>query len=242
VTVIYLAVNASLLAGLGVAKLQRYSAAASTLALYAFGQPGLWIMALLVMISALGATNGAILTGGHFFAAFGAQHPGFGWLSAAQTRRGAPLVALIAQAALSLFMVALVETGDVWKPWCRSLGFALAEAPASDGFSALVDCTAPVFWTFFLLTGIALVVLRVREPERPRPFRVPLFPLVALTFCGVCAFMLYSSVNYAIGQRPVEALVVLTLLALGIPVYILTRGAAPPVATGGLAPANEPTP
>ncbi len=229
VAVIYLAVNAALLAGLGFDGLRRSDTAANDLAERAVGSAGAALMSALVMVSALGATNGTILTGGRFFAGFGELHPGFGWLGRARTRRGAPLVALIAQGTLALFMVALVETGDVWKPWYHSLGFSLRASPVSDGFAALVDCTAPVFWTFFLLTGVALVVLRVREPDRSRPFRVPLFPLVALTFCGVCAFMLYSSVTYALSQRPVEALAVAALLALGLPVYLLTRGTSAPL-------------
>jgi amino acid transporter len=41
----------------------------------------------------------------------------------------------------------------------------------------MVDYTAPVFWFFFLLSGVSLLVLRVREPEVSRPFRVPFYPL-----------------------------------------------------------------
>ena len=48
----------------------------------------------------------------------------------------------------------------------------------------MVEFTAPVFWLFFLLTGIALFVLRQREPQRRRPFRVPLYPILPLVFVG----------------------------------------------------------
>jgi amino acid transporter len=67
------------------------------------------------------------------------------------------------------------------------------------------------------------VVLRAREPDQPRPFRVPLFPLVPVLFCAVCGFMLYQSGAYAVSRRPAEALVVAGLLLLGVPVYALTR-------------------
>ena len=62
------------------------------------------------------------------------------------------------------------------------------------GFSAMVEFTAPVFWLFFLLSGVSLFVLRWREPERERPYRVPFYPVLPIIFCGVCAFMLWSSV------------------------------------------------
>ena len=53
---------------------------------------------------------------------------------------------------------------------------------------------------FFLLTGIALFVLRRRHPARPRPFRVPLYPLLPLLFCASCAYMLWSSLSYVSSQ------------------------------------------
>jgi amino acid transporter len=229
VTVIYLAVNVALLAGLGLQGVRHSPAVASALLDRALGAPGKGVMALLVVVSALGATNGLILTGGRFFSGFGALHPGFGWLGAGRTRRGAPLVALVAQALVSLGMVALVETADRWKPWAAELAARAGVAlpldftQPTDGFATLLAATAPVFWFFFLLTGVALVVLRVREPDRPRPFRVPLFPVVSVLFCGLCLFMLYESAAYAAFRRPAEALVVAVLLLLGLPAYALTR-------------------
>jgi basic amino acid/polyamine antiporter, APA family len=229
VTAVYLAVNVALLAGLGLAGVRESKAVASDLLEKALGPPGKVAMAWLVVISALGATNGLTLAGGRFFAGFGDLHPGFGWLGAGRTRRGAPLVALAAQAAVSLGMVALVECGDAWRAWiagaARSLGVKVPldlTAP-TDGFETLVVSTGPVFWFFFLLTGVGLLVLRVREPDQPRPFRVPLFPLVPVLFCAVCVFMLYQSGAYAVSRRPAEALVVAGLLLLGVPVYALTR-------------------
>jgi len=64
------------------------------------------------------------------------------------------------------------------------------------GFETLVDYTAPVFWFFFLLTGISLFVLRQKDPDARRPFRVPLYPLTPIIFCGASAYMLWSSIAY----------------------------------------------
>jgi amino acid transporter len=73
-------------------------------------------------------------------------------------------------------------------------------AAIGSGFAAMVEFTAPVFWLFFLLTGMALFVLRWRDPYAPRPFRVPLFPLLPLVFCLTCASMLWSSLSYVYSQ------------------------------------------
>jgi amino acid transporter len=203
VTAIYLLVNYALLAGLGFEGVRTSKAVASDLFGRALGPAGETAMAWLVIVSTLGATNGLILTGGRFFAGFGALHPGFGWLGGLRTARGAPLVALAAQAAVSLGMIVLVE-GDVAEP-----------------FDALVICTGPVFWFFFLLTGTALFVLRVRDRDQTRPFRVPFFLIVGGLFCAACLFMLYQSGAYALARRPAEAGVVAGLLIAGFPVYVL---------------------
>jgi amino acid transporter len=50
------------------------------------------------------------------------------------------------------------------------------------------------------LIGFAIFVLRWREPDLPRPFRVPLYPLLPLLFCASCAWMLWSSLSYVYSQ------------------------------------------
>ena len=66
-----------------------------------------------------------------------------------------------------------------------------------EGFETMVEFTAPVFWLFFLLTGVSLLVLRRREPEVARPFTVPLYPITPLVFCATCAYLLYASLAYS---------------------------------------------
>jgi len=87
------------------------------------------------------------------------------------------------------------------------------------GVQAVVDYLAPVFWFFFLLTGIALFVLRKKEPDTPRPFKVPLYPLVPALFCITCAYLLYSSLAYT-GWGALAGTVV---LAAGLPILYFTR-------------------
>ena len=84
-----------------------------------------------------------------------------------------------------------------------------------DGFDNLLKFTTPIFWTFFFLVGLSLFVLRVREPQVPRPYRVILFPLVPIAFCGSCCFMIYASVTYAIQNQTYEAIWAIAFLVLG---------------------------
>jgi amino acid transporter len=90
---------------------------------------------------------------------------------------------------------------------------------AHKGFVTMVEYTAPIFWCFFLLAGLSLFVLRFKEPEVFRPFRVPLYPIVPLLFCMTCGYMLQSSVVYT----GIGALVGLTVLLVGGLLLLVTR-------------------
>ena len=74
-----------------------------------------------------------------------------------------------------------------------------------------------MFWFFFLMTGMALFILRRQRPESPEPFRVPLYPLTPLFFCATCAYMLYSSVTFTGPGAAVGAAIVVA----GVPVLLL---------------------
>src|SRR3546814_20632154 len=56
-----------------------------------------------------------------------------------------------------------------------------------------------------------LFVLRAREPDVARPFRVPFYPVLPATFCGTSLYLLYSSVAYT----GIGALVGIAVLAIG---------------------------
>ena len=85
-----------------------------------------------------------------------------------------------------------------------------------EGFESAVKFTTPVFWIFFLLVGVALFVLRYREPQLARPYRVPLYPAVPVIFCLSSLFMVYKSLAYALENQTYEALWSVGILAVGL--------------------------
>jgi APA family basic amino acid/polyamine antiporter len=97
-----------------------------------------------------------------------------------------------------------------------------------DGFEAMVEFTAPVFWTFLFLVGLALFRLRSKDPAAERPFRVPLFPITPIVFCAACAWLAYSSVTYAASRNAVH--ISLIVMAIGVVALLLTRAKRPPTA------------
>lgn len=223
ITAIYLAVNVAYLKALGFEGMRNSWTVAADVGKLARGDQGAAAISVLVMISALGAINGLIFTGSRVYASLGAENSIFALLGRWSPGLGSPVWALLIQALICLLMIGgvgtqtgrdLIDQGmkavhlPATMPWAKYFG----------GFDTLVAGTAPVFWAFFLLSGLSLFVLRQRDPHIHRPFSVPLFPILPLVFCGMCAYMLYSAIDYA----QYIALIGLIPLVLGLPLYYLS--------------------
>ena len=177
VTLIYVLVNLAFLHALGLAGMREKGVAANVLQI-AMGPWGQRLISLLICISALGAINGTIFTGARIYYALGTEHRLFAWLGQWSPRWQTPARSLAVQAAVTLALV---------------VGFGLS----GSGFESLVIFTTPVFYLFFLLVGVSLLVLRWRDPQTPRPYRVPWYPWTPLVFCLSSLFMLYAGLSYA---------------------------------------------
>lgn len=66
----------------------------------------------------------------------------------------------------------------------------------------------------FVLVAIGIIVLRMREPERKRPFRAPLFPFVPIAAIVCCGYLMYL-------QPFVTWMRFLLWLAIGLIIYAL---------------------
>lgn len=222
ITLVYVAMNAAFLGALGFEGAQRSRAIANDVFVMAFGVWGGVAISLLVMVSALGAVSALIFTGSRLHAALGRDYSALAPLSSWHPRLRSPATSLLVQLAITLLMILLVGSvagRRVVDGALVAAGLSPATWSGHGGFDTLLSCTAPVFWSFFLLTGLSLFRLRQMEPGRARPFRVPLFPLTPLVFCATCAYMLYASISYA-GKL---ALLGALPLALGLPVYLASK-------------------
>jgi len=226
IAVVYLAVNAAYLGVLGFDAARESSTPAADVLQRAVGPWGGKAISVLVMISALGAINGMILAGSRVYATTGEDHRLFARLGK-WNHRTVPAAAVVAQALFALGLVLAVGTTRGQGAIDRALGWVslppLPWAKYFGGFATLVAGTAPVFWVFFLLTGVSLIVLRIKDPDRPRPFTAPLYPLTPLVFCGTCIYMLYSSLTYA----GALSLIVLVPLGIGLVLYAVAGGQRP---------------
>lgn len=208
ITGLYLLITWACWHTLGMAGMAGSQALAADVMRLTLGPAGEILMALLVAISALTSINATMIVGARSSYAMGCDWPRLRRLGRWDGARGTPAAALLVQGAAALLLVAL-------------------GAAFGSGFKAMVEFTAPVFWLFFLLAGASLFVLRRREPEVPRPFRVPLFPLLPLLFCATCAWMLWSSLSYVFSQSLGglnAAWIGVAVLAAGLLLLPLLRG------------------
>ncbi len=212
ITGLYLLVTWAYWQGLGMQGMAKSEAIAADLLSQAFGPTGQTAISLIVSIAALTSINATLIVGARTAFALGRDWQALRPLGRWDGARGTPPVALQAQCLAALLLVAV-------------------GAATGGGFVTMVEYTAPVFWLFFLLTGVSLFVLRQREPGRPRPFRVPLYPLLPVVFCAVCAYMLWSSLTYVAGQQMGgfnAAWISVAVLALGaVPLWFMRPAAAP---------------
>jgi len=223
IVVVYVLVNLAYLRALGFEGLRNSQRPAADALSAALGDNAGRAMSLLVMISALGGLNGLILAVSRVHATVGADHAMFSLLGRWSERTKTPVWSLLAQGVITVLMILGVGTESGRStidttlqraslsriPWDRYYG----------GFDTLFAASAPIFWLFFLSTGVAYFVLRVVDRDRPRPFTAPWFPLCPLLFCGMCGFGLYSAVNYAGPLLPLIAIP----FALGLPLFFVSR-------------------
>jgi amino acid transporter len=149
-----------------------------------------------VALSAAGSCNGSILTGGRGFYAVAREKMAPEIFSRLNSAR-APQAALFAQAA-----------------WC----IVLILLPGSN-FSTLLDYAGPAGWLYYAFTGSSVIYLRYKEPDLPRPFRVPLYPLPPILLVIISFYLVITSII----KSPLYCSLALFFVAISVPVWWLVE-------------------
>src|SRR5690606_35184130 len=152
VSALYLVVNLAYTRVLGIEGLRASDTVGSDAVRAIAGPLGADLVSALIAAAALTSMNATIVSASRTGYALGRDVRVFSRLGRWNPRTGTPVAALLAQGAVALLLIAL-------------------GALSRRGFETMVEYTAPVFWSFFLLTGVSLFVLRGREPRQARPFR-----------------------------------------------------------------------
>jgi basic amino acid/polyamine antiporter, APA family len=207
ITTVYLLVNLAYVRVLGLDGMSGSEVVTADLMRMTVGEGGARLVTALIVVAVFASINVTILTGARTNYALARDFPLFGFLGHWHSRANAPINALLVQGAIAMVLVFFGALG-------RS------------GFETMVYYVSPVFWLFFLMTGLSVLVLRQREPERERPFRVPLYPVTPVLFMLACGYMLYSSLAYAGIGAIVGVLVLLAGVPLLVYLYRVPLGAA----------------
>lgn len=206
ITVIYLLVNWALIAGLGMEKLAGSKAAPADLLAMAFGPLGEKLLGLFVAVAALTSINATMIVGARTNYAIGDDWDSLRFMGQWESKRGSPTLALLVQSVICLALV----------------GFGAFQA---DGFDAMVEFTAPVFWFFLFLIGIAVFILRAKDRDIKRDFSIPLYPITPLLFCVSCAYLSYSSFAYAHSKGAVYISIYVMLLGIVALIFLRAKSA-----------------
>ncbi|KAG2111595.1 amino acid permease-domain-containing protein [Suillus discolor] len=154
-----------------------------------FGPAGGVLFAVMVAISCFGALNGSTFTSARLICVAGRE----GYLPAMFGRlnksRQTPVNAILLQATITIVFIML-----------------------GGGFRSLINFSVVASWSFFFLTVLGLVILRVKEPMLERPYRT--WIVTPLVFCAVSPAITNGASDFVTSAGFVMA---------GIPVYYLTN-------------------
>lgn len=158
----------------------------------AFGASGAGLMAVAIMISTFGCSNGLILAGARIYYAMAKDGLFFRSIGKLHPRYKTPAVSLIVQAIWTCILC------------------------LSGTYSQLLDLTMFAVIIFYILTIGGLFVLRRTQPDTPRPYRAIGYPVLPAMYIVIAIFIEIVLLRY----KPQYTWPGLIIVLIGIPVYL----------------------
>lgn len=191
VTLVYVAINMAYLWVLPADVLAASESPALDVANIIFGQTGARLITAGIAISIFGTLNALILTGPRTLYAIASENN----ISFASkiNKAEAPGNAI----------------------WIMSILGALYSL--TQNFGLLTDVPTFVVWIFYILTFIGVIVLRIKEPNIERPYKVPLYPIVPLIAILGGGYVVISTLI----TQTQNALLGLGIALIGLPIYFI---------------------
>ena len=199
--VIYVLANLGYVAGLGPTALQSSTTVASDAVAAGFGANAGKIIAIPVLSSIVSGAHGIMLTASRVFYAMARDGVFFQKLGEIHPRFGTPANSVLAVSA-----------------WAAVLAL-------SGQFNTLLTYVVFVGWIFYGLGGLCVIVFRRKDPDAPRPFKVPGYPVTPLLFVAAALVIVVNTVV----SNPVRGAIGIGGTLAGVPIYFLwkmSKGAA----------------
>ena len=176
----------------GVASSDRVAAVATS---RLFGPAAGKLIAVMILVSIVSATNGTVLTLPRAFFAMAKDGIFFRRLAEVHPRFGTPAVAIVTS---SLWSMVLAVSGT---------------------FEQLFTYVVFIGWIFYGVGALSLFRYRRLEPDTPRPFRVPGYPVTPILFVASAAAIVLNTII----AQPGRAALGLGVVLLGSPAYLIWR-------------------
>ena len=190
VTLLYVALNAAFLVAAPSDQLAGREDVARVAATHLLGPNGGKFVALLIALGLVSTASANLLTGPRVYEAMGRRHPRLAWLSLRRAG-GGPFMAIVLQSVLALVML------------------------VSASFETLMSYIGVTLSLSAATTVLGLIVLRHREPNLLRPYRVWGYPFTPLVFLVLEGWM----IGHALWKLPVAAAWTLGTLIGGMVLY-----------------------
>ena len=204
VTVLYFLANVGYLCVMPLAQIQSApdGRVASEALHVVFGSAGAAIMAVAILVSTFGCSNGLILAGARVVYAMAHDRLFFAGTGKLNTK-GVPGTALVLQ--------------GIWVGILILLRTRNADGTYGNLYNDLLNYVVFAVLLFYVLTIIGIFLLRAKRPEAERPYKAMGYPFVPFLYIlAACAIMfvllLYQTKTAGVG---------LIIVLIGIPVYLL---------------------
>ena len=196
VMAVYLIINVAYLWVLPADQLATFTNPAAAVATELFGAVGGKIVTVGILISVFGCANGYLLTGPRVLYTLGAQKsiPGYKVVGALN-KNNVP-----ANATLIMAVVGCL--------------YAM-----SGQFNLLTDLSMFAVWSFYVLTFIGVIVLRKKQPDLHRPYRVPLYPVIPFIAIAGGLFVVLNQLLFAGMTNTLISLGGVVITLVGLPLY-----------------------
>jgi len=216
VVVLYLGANLAYVVALPLGEIQNapQNRVGTALMEHIFRTPGAYAMAAAIMISTFGCSNGLILAGARVYFAMARDRLFFRALGTTN-RFHVPAIALIVQGIWASLLVL---------PRTVTRNEATGDITFGNVYTQLLEYIVSVELVFGALSVLAVIVLRRRRPDLPRPYRTWGYPIVPLIFITLATLLVINLAILAPETAGIGYLIALT----GIPVYLLWRKNASP--------------
>ena len=172
-----------------------------------FGTPGVSAMAAAIMISTFGCDNGLILAGARVYYAMARDGLFFGKVGTTN-RFYVPAVALVVQAIWTMLLTLPRTITTNASSAVRSFG---------NVYTQLLEYIVSADLIFYLLLVGAVIILRCKRPNEPRPYRTWGYPIVPVLSIVLATLLVADLALLAPATSGLGIAIVLT----GLPVYLI---------------------